>query len=52
LNLQLREEPDGVLRLADPEAFQEMLTEYMAAAFIEGLRAFLEVVFEDQPTSD
>src|SRR5438067_670157 len=45
VRLQLREAPDGTMHLADPDAFREVLTEYMAAAFIEGLRAFLDVVF-------
>ena len=47
LSLQLREEPDGRLTLVDPEGFQDMLTEYMAAAFVEGLKAFLDVVFDE-----
>jgi hypothetical protein len=48
LSLQLREEPDGSFTLADPGAFQELLTECMAGAFMEGLKAFLDVVFDEQ----
>jgi hypothetical protein len=47
LSLGLTQDSDGSYRLADPEAFRELLTDWAASAFIEGLGAFLDVVFEE-----